>query len=74
MTDFLPVGEVAEEEVLERGLLSESSDSEEDGMYAAFQNPLGGGSGSDSEQEDDGYCSPSDTEAGGPVGLAADFM
>ena len=34
-TDFLPVGEGTESEVLERGVLSETTDSDEDGMEFA---------------------------------------
>ena len=42
MTDFLPVGEEKEDEVLERGFESETSDEDERGMEYAFQ-----GAGSD---------------------------
>ncbi len=41
VTDFLPVGEAKDDEVLERGVESETSDEEERGMEHAFQ---GGGS------------------------------
>ena len=41
-TDFLPVGEEKEDEVLERGMQSETSDEEEAGIESAFQ----GGDGS----------------------------
>jgi hypothetical protein len=37
VTDFLPVGEAKEDEVLERGVQSETSDEEERGMEHAFQ-------------------------------------
>ena len=37
MTDFLPVGEQTEEEVVSRGLQSETDDSEEEGIEHAFQ-------------------------------------
>ena len=41
-SDFLPVVDGRNDEVIERGVLSESSDDEEDGPRSSWENPLVG--------------------------------
>ena len=61
-TDFLPVGEPQEDEVIERGILSESSD-EDDGPQDNWSNPLAGRMHGFDDDDDDDESASSEGEA-----------